>query len=135
MEISSSYPIQDKQTKGNFFLLPIITKTYACTWMRCSCGKVVQEFIQCKNFLKKKLGCFWHFSYVYTIISALCILFSHIKEKNCFNKEIRKSFIKMNGSSFQRLLGQKLSWFSFKAGKRFVLEVLFETWEKEYKFS
>ena len=80
MEISSSYSIQDKQTKDNFFLLPIITKTYACTvksldamlmWKSCARIYSVQEFLEKEAWLLLTLFiCLHnHFSSMYSILT------------------------------------------------------------------
>ena len=43
-----------------------------------------------KNLMKKMLGCFWPFSYVYAIDEVLYIPLSHVEEYRCLNKVIHQ---------------------------------------------
>ena len=67
---------------------------------------------QFKNLLKQKLGCFWLFSYAYTINWFLHILLSQLKEQICFKNVIhpidRNEWLLVLG--FQQGLRQSLSW-------------------------
>ena len=49
-------------------------------------GKLVLYRIQYKNSLKNKVGCFWHFSYVYTINQVLLIPLSYRCLKNVIHQ-------------------------------------------------
>ena len=55
------------------------------------------------------IGCFWLFSYVYTINYVLNIPLSRIKEYRCLKNVTHQ--IERNGCSFQQVLRQSLGWF------------------------
>ena len=96
--------------KVNFIILIWNILFWTIPWILT--GKTAFYSIQYKNLLKYKLGCSWHFSYVYTINEFLYILLSHIKEhslKNVIHEVDRNEWLLL--SAFQQGLRQKLSWF------------------------
>ena len=64
--------------------------------------------IQYKEWL---LGCFWSFSYVYTISQVLYIPLSRIKSTDGWKMWFIKYTVKTDGCSFQQVLRQRLGWF------------------------
>ena len=77
MEISSSYPIQDKQTKGNFFFVTDHNKNVRMhmdamlMWKSCARIYSVQEFLEKEAWLLLTLFiCLHnHFSSMYSILT------------------------------------------------------------------
>ena len=80
--------------------------------------KLVLYWIQGKNSLKYKIGCFWRFTYVYTINIALLIPLSYICLKNVIHQIYSKN-------KWLLLYGKTWVGFCLNTQKSFFLEFSF----------